>query len=98
MVESSRHRAILGGDNTEQPELLYLPRDSKVAVGNRIITSGHGGMFPAGLPVGVVSSVGGHAIRVQPLEDFSRVEYVRVVDFRDSEAAITLQVAPGYAR
>src|SRR3546814_10996914 len=64
LVESSRHRAILGGDNTEQPELLYLPRDSKVAVGNRIITSGPGGMFPAGLPVAVVSSVGGHATQI----------------------------------
>src|SRR3546814_8019061 len=98
MVESSRRRAILGGDNTEQPELLYLPRDSEVAVGDRIITSGHGGMFPPGLPVGVVSSVGEHAVRVQPLEDFSRVDYVRIVDFHDSETEVTLQVAPGYAR
>src|SRR3546814_19915720 len=64
MVESSRRRAILGGDNTEQPELLFLPRDSEVAVGDRSITSGPGGLVPPGLPVGVVSSGGAPAVRV----------------------------------
>ncbi|HET8727658.1 MAG TPA: rod shape-determining protein MreC [Alphaproteobacteria bacterium] len=97
-VQSSRNRAILGGDNTEQPRLLYLTRDSDVKVGERVVTSGHGGMFPPGLPVGIVASVGEHAIRVQPLEDFSRLEYVRIVDFHDPETDIGLQVAPGYAR
>lgn len=98
IVESSRHRAVLGGDNTDQPKLLYLPRESDVTVGDRVVTSGHGGMFPPGLPVGIVTSVNENGVRVQPLEDFSRVEYVRVVEFQDVGAAITLRDAAGYAR
>lgn len=92
MLESTRHRAILGGDNTAQPRLLYLEHEGDVKVGDRVVTSGHGGMFPAGIPVGIVASVGEPGgettVRVQPIEDFSRIEYVRIVDFHDAGADI----------
>jgi rod shape-determining protein MreC len=49
--------------------------------GDRIITSGHGGSFPVGIPVGEVVETGAGDIRVKPFADFSRLEFVRVVDY-----------------
>ncbi len=82
VVEESRHRSILGGDNTDQPRLLYLPPDTKPTIGERVVTSGHGGMFPPGLPIGVVASIRESDVRVTPLEDPSQLEFVRIVDFQ----------------
>lgn len=82
MVEGSRHRGIMAGDNTARPRLMHLPPGAETVVGSRVVTSGHGGLFPPGLPVGVVVQDGPNGqARVQPLEDLSTVEYVRVVDF-----------------
>jgi rod shape-determining protein MreC len=74
-------RGILAGDNTERPQLVFLPNQIQVAVGDRIVTSGHGGVLPQGLPVGVVTSVDGGLIRVQPLAAADRLEFVRIVRF-----------------
>ncbi len=45
------------------------------------MTSGHGGAFPPGIPVGVVVSVSDGGIAVQPFVAADRLEYVRVVDY-----------------
>lgn len=90
-VEGSRHRAVMAGDNSPRPRLVHLPPDAELLPGERVVTSGHGGMFPPGLPVGVIVRDGPDgAIRVQPLEDLSRIEYARVVDFSPwvAEAAV----------
>jgi rod shape-determining protein MreC len=81
IVESSRERAVLAGDNSEQPRLIYLPPRSPVKVGDRIVTSGHGGVFPPGLPVGVVASTADGVARVEPFVELSRLDFVRIVDF-----------------
>jgi rod shape-determining protein MreC len=82
LVERTRDRAMLAGDNSRQPQLNFLPPGATVQIGDRIVTSGHGGTYPAGLPVGVVVSVtDAGAVRVEPLVDWSRMEFVRVVDF-----------------
>jgi rod shape-determining protein MreC len=79
--ESTRHRAILAGDNSGQPRLDFLSPAGGVSVGERVVTSGHGGAFPPGVPIGRVSSVTDGIIRVQPFVDLGRLEYVRVIDF-----------------
>jgi len=81
LLENSRARAILAGDNSDQPKLLYLPPDARPQVGDRIITSGHGGVFPPGLPVGVVGAVGDGVVRVKPFVEFYRLDYVRLIDY-----------------
>ena len=55
-IESSHANAVLAGDNSERPRLLYLPSPDAVKIGDRIVTSGEGGVFPPGLPVGVVAA------------------------------------------
>jgi len=81
VVESTRDHAILAGDNTDLPRLLYLPPNLSLAPGTRIVTSGDGGAFPPGLPIGTIASVGDGGVRVQPFANWSRIEYVRIIDY-----------------
>lgn len=81
VLESTRTRAILAGNNSEKPRLIYLPAGARVSPGDRVVTSGHDGAFPPGIPVGVVSSVDDSVVRVQPFMDRDRLEVVRVVDY-----------------
>jgi rod shape-determining protein MreC len=80
MVEDSRQHAIMAGDNENDPVLTHIPADNVIAPGARIVTSGYGGIFPPGLPVGrmVVDSDG--VYRVELFADFTRLVHVRVVD------------------
>jgi rod shape-determining protein MreC len=81
LVEGSRHRGVLAGDNSERPRLIYLPGAAQIRPGDRIVTSGHGGLFPKYLPVGVVASVEEGEIRVQPFVDWDRLEYVTLLRY-----------------
>lgn len=79
VLERTRQRAILSGDNSALARLAFLPRDATVAVGERVVTSGHGGVLPPGLPVGVVVRVSPEGASVRPIADLGRVDYVRLV-------------------
>ena len=81
LVEASNNRAILAGDNSELPRLMFLAANAAIQPGDRIITSGHGGMFPPGLAAGEVVSVGDGGIRIRPYAELGRLEFVRVVDY-----------------
>lgn len=80
-VGPARNRAVLAGDNTSQPRLHYLGPRVEVRPGDRIMTSGHGGVLPPGLPIGVVASVGEDGIRISPFADWAQMEFLRVVDY-----------------
>jgi rod shape-determining protein MreC len=81
MLDGARDRAVMAGDNSDQPRLLYLPANVAVKVGDRIVTAGSGGVFPPGLPVGVVASVDSGIVRIEPFAELARLEVVQVVDF-----------------
>ena len=81
LVERNRTRAIMAGANTRVASLMHLPQAARISLGDRIITSGHGGAFPSGLPIGIISAMGDDGIDVKFYTDFSRLEYVRIVDF-----------------
>ena len=81
VVGASRDRAILGGDNTNLPELMYLDPESVVNVGDLVFTSGHGGSLPVGIPVGRIERVGEADVRVQPFVDWGHMEYLRLIDY-----------------
>jgi len=81
IVQSSRDRAILAGDNSRLPRLSFLPSNASVNSGDIIVTSGHGGIFPAGLPVGRISRSDDGVVRVNPFVQFEKLEFVRVIDY-----------------
>jgi rod shape-determining protein MreC len=80
-VERTGARALLDGDNTDRPRLVFLDQPAAAMVGDRVVSSGSGGVFPPGLPVGVVSAVDGGMVRVEPFAELARLEIVRVVDY-----------------
>jgi rod shape-determining protein MreC len=81
VIENAHARAVLAGDNSPRPALLYLEPQTPVKPGDRIVTSGDGGLFPPGLPVGVVAAIGDGEARVEPFVALSQVDYLRVVDY-----------------
>lgn len=81
MIENTRVRGILAGDNELNPKLVFTPLSANIQEGDRVVTSGVAGVFPAGLPVGVVSYVSKREIRVLPFADLNKVEYVKIVSF-----------------
>ena len=85
-VDGTRQRAILAGDNSARPSLRYVDAGGAIKIGDRIVTSGQGGVFPPGLPVGVVVSVDSEAPQVEPYAALTRLDYLRVVDYGLAEA------------
>ena len=81
VLESSRMRAIMVGTNNDRPRLSRLSTGTVISNGDRVVTSGHGGVFPSGLPIGIVSSVSGGIIKVRTFFDRDRVEFVRIIDY-----------------
>jgi rod shape-determining protein MreC len=81
LLEHSRERGMLSGDNSGRPILEFLPPKVRPAVGQRVVTSGDGGVFPPGLPVGVVARSDDSEVRVQPFVDFDRLDYVQIAQF-----------------
>jgi rod shape-determining protein MreC len=81
LLENTRHKAILAGDNSNEPRLLFLAPGVQPLPGDRIVTSGDGGAFPSGLPVGIVGSVDDGVVTVIPFVDWDRLEYLQLVDY-----------------
>lgn len=81
MIEKNRVRGILSGNNTIFPRLTFIPLDAEVSVGDKIVTSGVSGVFPAGLPVGQVMSVSKNEIKVKLFAILEKLEYVRIVKY-----------------
>jgi rod shape-determining protein MreC len=81
VVESTRTNAVLAGDNSERPRLAYLGGSEEIKIGDRVITSGEGGVFPPGLAVGVVAALDPGGPRVEPYADLSQLGYVMVVNY-----------------
>jgi rod shape-determining protein MreC len=83
MVEPSRDQAILAGDNSGEPGLIFLPLHPRMAVGQRVVTSGRGGLLPPGLAVGRISAIDDHQVTVSLVVDGQRLEYVRLLEYRE---------------
>ena len=84
-IEPSGKRAILAGDTTAAPALDFVENPEDVRAGDRIVTSGDGGLFPPDLTVGQVVRGADGRLRVRLAADTSRLEFLRVL--RTSEAA-----------
>lgn len=92
LVERSRAQGIVVGTGTDRLRLDYVPSSADVRVGDRVVTSGiegiypaaeHEGEYPKGFVIGQIESVGngptGRTIIVRPAVGFSALESVLVV-------------------
>ena len=86
ILESTRIRGIVRGGVGGKVEINNLTADSRIKTGEHVITSGGDGVFPRGLPVGVIQSIAPDpdhqpytAITIKPAADLARLEEVLVV-------------------
>ncbi|HEY3107715.1 MAG TPA: rod shape-determining protein MreC [Chloroflexota bacterium] len=89
MVQRSRARGVVygqrGAAGGSQLVLRYVPQGEEMAAGDRVITSGLGGIFPEGIAIGQVTQVRQQGTdmfqeaTVEPYVDFGRVESVFVI-------------------
>lgn len=99
-VQPSGQKALLSGDNTALPPLEFLEQSDVVRPGDRVVSSGDGGMFPAGLLVGQVVLGNDRRLRVSLSADYQRLEFLRVlrshqlVPITDAGALIAPPVLP----
>src|SRR3954451_14295515 len=80
-IPASRTGAVLAGDNSDRPLLVFASEPKAIRVGDRVVTSGDGGVFPPGLPVGVVASLDPGGARIAPYAELSQLDYVLLVDY-----------------
>ena len=81
VIERTHANAVLAGDNSERPRLIYAHAADAIRIGDRVVTSGEGGVFPPGLPVGVVATLDGSGPRVEPYVELSQLASLLVVDY-----------------
>jgi rod shape-determining protein MreC len=67
-LESTKDHGVIAGQNGPVLNLIHLEKSAKVKVkiGDRLVTSGYGGIFPRGLPVAVVTHVTSDTIQARP--------------------------------
>lgn len=91
LIQRTRAEGILQGNGPSGGRLKYVSNLEDVQAGDLILTSGLSGLFPKGLPLGSVTSVNEKAdslfqkIDVAPAVDFSRLEEVLVLDYRQKK-------------
>ncbi|HMS95362.1 MAG TPA: rod shape-determining protein MreC [Tabrizicola sp.] len=84
-IQPSGQRAILSGDNSALPPLEFVEDTDAVRPGDRVVSSGDGGLFPAGLLVGQVVLGADKRLRVQLAADYQRLEFLRVLRSHELE-------------
>jgi len=93
-VQTTKHRGLVNGQGSAELPLImqYVQKRAKdeISIGDRILASGENDLFPKDSPIGVVTGIKVHdyetylELTVQPIIDFSRLDYVFVLDISDS--------------
>lgn len=78
-IQPSGQRAILAGDNSIHPLLRFIDDRGQVRPGDRVVTSGDGGLFPPDLLVGQVAQGPDRRLRLRLSADYERLEFLRVL-------------------
>jgi rod shape-determining protein MreC len=92
-IVRSRLRTIaMGSGDLERLTLPFLPRNADVVDGDILVTSGLGGTFPPGYPVGIINKISGDRgepfliVSAQPAASLNRIREVLLI-WPDPDAA-----------
>lgn len=94
---------VFGGNGLDRMSVRYLAADADIRPGDTLVTSGVGGLFPAGLPVATVQSVqhdtaSGFSVAVcVPLAHPDHYRHFLVLEVNVSEANLDQQEAQDVA-
>lgn len=75
----SEQKAILAGEGGFMPTLVYIGDERKIQKGEKVETSGIGGIFPPGLPVGIIEDISHGRIRVRPYAPLQDLDWVVIL-------------------
>ena len=78
-IQPSGQTAILTGQNVPRPLISFLEAPDQIRPGDRVVSSGDGRVFPAGLLVGQVALGNDGRFRVSLAADYERLEFLRVL-------------------
>lgn len=78
-IQPSGQSAILSGDSSPTPLVEFVEVSEAVRPGDRVVSSGDGDVFPAGLLVGQVVLDRDGQIRLRLAADYERLEFLRVL-------------------
>ncbi|MEM9755643.1 MAG: rod shape-determining protein MreC [Pseudomonadota bacterium] len=78
-IQPSGTQALLIGDNSPAPMLEFIEDLEDISPGDRVVTSGDGGVFPSGLLVGQVAVTADGRHRVRLSADYGRLHFLRVM-------------------
>ena len=79
IIQPSGQRAILMGDNSFAPTVEFIENVDLVRPGDRVVTSGGGGVLPAGLLVGTLAMDPNGRLRARLVADYERLEFLKVL-------------------
>jgi len=85
IIQSSRDNGIVKGLSLKICKLDYVLKTGQVVIGDMVVTSGLGRVFPKGVPVGKVIDVKDlpgelfKDVKVRPMVDFSKLEELLVI-------------------
>ncbi|MDE1939339.1 MAG: rod shape-determining protein MreC [Alphaproteobacteria bacterium] len=80
-IEPGSTHAIIAGDNSSAPVIDTFTQGKQLNVGDQVVSSGDGGLLPAGLPIGTVVADGSD-YRVALFADLSTAQDVEILDFK----------------
>lgn len=78
-IQPSGQQALLMGDNSPTPLLEFVELPEDISAGDRIVTSGDGGLFPPGLLVGQVVRTTDRRLRARLAADLAGLNFLRVM-------------------
>ncbi len=87
-IQPSGQSALMVGDNSLAPLLEFIESPDKVRAGDRIVSSGDGGVFPPGLLVGHVLQGADRRFHVRLASDYERLEFLRVLRSHTAERIV----------
>src|SRR5712691_4759888 len=85
LVESTRRQGIVRGTGGRDLDLDYIDDDNDIKQGDTFLTSGLDRIYPKGLPVGVIVSIGPRrgllkTVQIRPSADLGRLEEVIITE------------------
>jgi rod shape-determining protein MreC len=96
MVESTRRQGVVRGNGGRDLDLDFIDDDNDLKEGDKFLTSGLDRVYPKGLAVGVITSIGNRRVgslirpvQVRPSADLSRLEEVLCIRDRSQNVDVT---------
>jgi rod shape-determining protein MreC len=84
-AEGKDTRGVLEGTGQTTLKLKYILKNDELAIGDKLVTSGKDGIYPKGLPAGIVITVNRNKsgifadIDVMPFNNFKRLDEVLII-------------------